>query len=320
MSEHAGALEEATAARTSPEEAIEVVAEVVEPTDALQVTYTPAAISDNLAALDAYVDRQLAPYLGAQIDPSDCERVKEGRRCMADLSKLKAPIEAERKRIKRAYEAPLKEFEGKVKGITSKIDDARAAIKAQVDEADARFREARRAILMEEYEGCAGPIADVIPFSAVLEDAWLNRSTVEAKAVSALYAKVEGALKGYKTLQARELRHKDEVMKRYADTLDPIAALELEDQLGERDREMAEFKAAQEAARLAAERRREPEPAQEPEPVAEQPAEAPAPVCRWSLAMEFQGTSAFAKEVAATLRGLGLTGASIKYAGVVGDE
>ena len=310
MSEHAGALEEATAARTSPEEAIEVVAEVVEPTDALQVTYTPAAISDNLAALDAYVDRQLAPYLGAQIDPSDCERVKE----------LKAPIEAERKRIKRAYEAPLKEFEGKVKGITSKIDDARAAIKAQVDEADARFREARRAILMEEYEGCAGPIADVIPFSAVLEDAWLNRSTVEAKAVSALYAKVEGALKGYKTLQARELRHKDEVMKRYADTLDPIAALELEDQLGERDREMAEFKAAQEAARLAAERRREPEPAQEPEPVAEQPAEAPAPVCRWSLAMEFQGTSAFAKEVAATLRGLGLTGASIKYAGVVGDE
>ena len=36
--------------------------------------------------------------------------------------------------------------------------------------------------------------------------------------------------------------------------------------------------------------------------------------------MEFQGTSAFAKEVAATLRGLGLTGASIKYAGVVGDE
>ena len=127
-------------------------------------------------------------------------------------------------------------------------------------------------------------------------------------------------LKGYKTLQARELRHKDEVMKRYADTLDPIAALELEDQLGERDREMAEFKAAQEAARLAAERRREPEPAQEPEPVAEQPAEAPAPVCRWSLAMEFQGTSAFAKEVAATLRGLGLTGASIKYAGVVGDE
>jgi hypothetical protein len=301
-------------------EVIEATAEVIEPSNALEVTYTPAVFADNLAALDAYVEQQIAPYIGAQIDPNNYEQVKEARKCMADLNKLKDPIEKERKRIKRAYEAPLKEFEGRVKGITSKIDEARAALKVQVDDADERFKEMRRDLLVEEYEGCAGPIADVIPFAAILEDAWLNRSTQESKAVNELYEKVEKALKGYNTLQTKELNHKDEVVKHYADTLDLIAALELEDKLNERDREMAEFKAAQEAAQLVAQQRSEPEPAPEPEPVADQPA-APAPrVCRWSLAMEFQGTAAFAKEVAATLKGLGITGAAIKFAGVVEDE
>ena len=298
-------------------ETLEVAAEVIEPSDALEVTYTPAVFADNLAALDAYVEQQIAPYVGAQIDPNDYDQVKEARKCMADLNKLKDPIETERKRIKRAYEAPLKEFEGKVKGITSKIDAARAAIKAQVDEADARFKELRRDLLLEEYEGCAGPIADVIPFSAILEDAWLNRSTMESKAVNALFAKVENALKGYKTLQAKELRHKDEVVKRYADTLDLIASLELEDQLNERDREMAEFKAAQEAAQLVAEQRREPEPAPET-----RPAPQPEPACApeqfsWALSMEFAGTKEFAASVAQTLKGMGITGASIVCTGVI---
>ena len=298
-------------------ETLEVAAEVIEPSDALEVTYTPAVFADNLAALDAYVEQQIAPYVGAQIDPNDYEQVKEARKCMADLNKLKDPIETERKRIKRAYEAPLKEFEGKVKGITSKIDAARAAIKTQVDEADARFKELRRDLLLEEYEGCAGPIADVIPFSAILEDAWLNRSTMESKAVNALFAKVENALKGYKTLQAKELRHKDEVVKRYADTLDLIAALELEDQLNERDREMAEFKAAQEAAQLVAEQRREPEPAPETRPAPQpEPAETPERFS-WALSMEFAGTKEFAASVAQTLKGIGITGASIVCTGVI---
>lgn len=299
-------------------DAVEVAAEVIEPTGELAVTYTPAVIDDNLEALNAFVEQQIAPYIGAQIDPNDYEQVKEARKCMADLNKLKSPIEAERKRIKREYEAPFKALESRVKAITAKIDEARAVLKAQVDEADARFKELRRAVLVEEYEGCAGPIAGVIPFAAVLEDAWLNRSTPETKAANELCEKVEKALKGYKTLQAKELVHKDEVVKRYADTLDLIAALELEDRLNERDREMAEFKAAQEAARLVAEERKALEPEPEPEPAA-QP-EPAADRFSWALSMEFEGTKEFATSVARTLKGLGLTGASIVCTGVIGHE
>lgn len=304
---------------------LEAKAEVIEPASEIQVTYTPAVITNNLEALNAYVEKEIAPYIGAQIDPENNDSIKTARAVMAELNKLKAPIEAERKRVKKEYEAPLKAFEQAVKAITAKIDDARTAIKVQVDEADQRFLDIRRERLKEEYDGCAGAIADVIPFSAILEDQWLNRSTMEGKAVNALYEKTENALKGYKTLQAKELHHKDEVIKKYADTLDLIAALELEDKLNDHDRQMAEFKAAQEAAQMVAKQRTEPEPTPEPEPVSE-PTTGPAvivadtpsnePTYKWSLSMEFTGSREFAERVGSTLKATGITGASIKCMGV----
>lgn len=102
----------------------------------IEVQYAPATISDNLDKVEAFVDSQLAIFEGAEIDLTNNDHVKEARKVMADLNKLKKPIEDERKRIKREYEAPLKAFEARVKQITSKIDEARAGIKKQVDEAD----------------------------------------------------------------------------------------------------------------------------------------------------------------------------------------
>ena len=53
-----------------------------------------------------------------------------------------------------------------------------------------------------------------------------------------------------------------------------------------------------------------PAPRSAPEPAAE-------PVCRWSLSTEFEGTRALAQQVAAALKGLGVTGAAIRFEGEV---
>lgn len=303
--------------------------EIIEPENEIRVSYTPATINDNLTALDAYVEEQIAPYVGVVINPDDEDSIRAGRAVMAKLNKLKKPIEDERKRVKKAYNAPFAAFEDRVKNIVSKIDTARTDVKAQVDAADDKWQENRRNGLFEEYEGCAGVIADVIPFTAICEDKWLTRSVTWPKAVNLLTEKAEEALKGYKTLQTKELRHKDEVVKKYADTLDLIAALEFEDQLNERDREMAEFKAAQEAAQMVAAARNEPEPIPEPEPVSERTsgpavivADSPTndPVYQWALSMEFSGSREFAERVGSTLKAIGITGASIKCMGVCHEQ
>lgn len=284
----------------------EVRAEIID--TQIEVSCTAAVIADNLDVLSAWVDRQIAPYIGAVIDPEDERQVKECRKCMADLNKLKAPIESERKRVKREYEAPLKAFEARVKDVTAKIDGARAAIKAQVDAADEAFRANRLDALHQEYADTVGVLAEVIPFSAIAEDRWLTRSVPYPKAASEMADKAAKALEGYETLQKKELAHKDEVVKRYADTLDMVAALKLEDELNERDRQMAEFKEAQEAARAIKEERSDPAP--------QEPAQGPERYL-WSLSMEFEGTKAFAEAVAAVLKSNGLTGATIKCKGAI---
>lgn len=303
-------------------EPIEVTAEVIETTE-LAVTYTPAVIDDNLAALEAYVDGQIAPYMGMAIDPNSEYELKNARAVMAALNKLKKPIDDERKRVKREYDAPLKEFEARVRAITSKIDEARDFVKVQVDNADAEFKERRKGHLREEYEGVAGLLAGVIPFEAICEPEWLRRSKAESAAEAALQDKAQAALKGYETLAKKQLVHADEVVMRYAETLDVIAALELEDELNERDRQMAEFKAAQ--AKVEAVRQPEPEPQPQPEPRPEprpQPEpetakDSAGPVMRWSLSMEFTGTRGYAKVIADTLNRLGITGSTIKALEVV---
>mgnify|MGYP002627359393 CR=1 FL=1 len=181
-------------------EAVAVTAEVM-PEKTMMVRFEPASLVDNIDAVKAWVEREVAPWVGAQIDCEDADQLKAARTVMADLNKVKEPIEAERKRIKRQYELPLKAFEARVKEITAIVDEARDGIKAQVDAADERFRERRRDLLATEYEGCAGPIAGLIPFQAILDTRWLNRSTGEVKACGELQEATVRAVQGYETVR-----------------------------------------------------------------------------------------------------------------------
>ena len=308
---------------TEQSEVIEVQAEIIEPTDELEVTYTQAIIKDNLAAIEAYVDEQLKPYLGAVIDPNDEGQIKEARKAMADLNKLKDPIDNERKRIKREYEEPMKAFEGRVKGITGKIDTARAGIKKQVDDADEAFKANRRSVLEEEFAGCTGPLEGLLSFERVLNATWLNRSTPETKALNGIQDAVVDAIEKYETLVASGLRHKDECVKLFCETLDLKKALALDGQLAEKEREAAEF-AAKRAAAEAAVGIAPAAPAQTKQEelprVAEPTVTKKEPVHHWVLHYEFDGPISLALALRDAIAPICPTGGSIKDAGVIGYE
>lgn len=305
---------------------VEIIEAEIIPEDTIEVTYTPATIESNLDALEVRVDEIIAPYIDAKFDITDSEQVKLARGIMADLNKDKNAIDTRRKEIKKIYSEPLKAFETRVNQITHKISEARDAIKVQVDQADKAFRDYRYNVLLTEYEGCVGDVANVIPFEAVLDTKWLGRSIGEKKACDLLQEKAIEALNGFKTLQEQELRHKEEVLHHYAQTLDLMGSLELEAQLNAKDAELAEFQAAQEAVGLA----QSPEPTTNTQEQQLAPTVAPeqpqtpqtdqphaVQVFKWSLAMEFTGTRAMAQAVANELNGLGITGATIKCLGEI---
>ncbi len=219
---------------------VEEVQAVVIDESSISVELAPASIKDNLAEVEAFVDNTLSFYRGAEIDINNDDHVKEARKVMADLNKLKNPIEDERKRIKREYEAPLKAFEARVKSITSKIDKARSEIKEQVDEADRLWKQKREELLYEDFLGVAGDFASLVDFNVLLDGKWLNRSTPESKAINELEDKVQKALEGFNAIKEKNLTYRDQVIDYYLRTLDIIAALSIEDQLIEEAKRLEE--------------------------------------------------------------------------------
>lgn len=233
---------------------------------------------------------------------------------------MKDPIKADLKRIKDAYMAPMAAFEGRVKGIIGIIDEARDDIDAQFKAGEKAFKDGRRAALQKEYEAVAGPVADLIPLESFIETEWLAPKSSEEWACGKLADKAAEALDAYSQIMKLDLPFKDEAVARFCETLSFVEAIKRNSELEEERARMEEFRAAQAAVAAQA-----PEPEPAPRPVAstapkpEQQPE-PDPICRWSLSTQFEGTRALAQQVAAALKGLGITGAAIRFEGEVRHE
>lgn len=258
-------------------EPIEVKAEVIEPSSEISVTLTPATIDSNLDRISAYVDERLALYAGSKLDPENEEEVKGGRNACADLNKLKKPIEDERKRIKREYEAPIKAFEALVKEVTSKIDRARDEIKAQVDEADAMFAANRKAEFSAHYEELGGEMCRLIPYAAIEDSKWYNRSTAKKKALEDLESKVVQIGRDRELLASRNLPYHAAADLKYCQTLSIDAAMEENDRIAAEEAAIQEHVETAMAVEEAVYGATEPEPEPEPEPIPE-PEPMPAPI------------------------------------------
>ena len=228
--------------------------------------------------------------------------------------------------------APMAAFEGRVKGIIGIIDTARDDIDAQFKAGEKAFKDGRRAALQKEYEAVAGPVAGLIPLESFIESEWLAPKKSEEWACGKLADKAAEALDAYNQIMKLDLPFKDEAVARFCETLSFVEAIKRNSELEEERARMEEFRAAQAAVAAQA-----PEPEPKPAPMAA-PAPSPAPepapqpmaapipepepdpVCRWSLSTQFEGTRTLAQQVAAALKGLGITGAAIRFEGEVRHE
>ncbi|MBQ6411173.1 MAG: DUF1351 domain-containing protein [Atopobiaceae bacterium] len=299
-------------------EAIEVSAEVIG--EEIEPAFTPAVIDARsyLADRAAKVAKHMEPYEGMTEEGLRALDKRELYNLRADVNKVIKAMESEVRTIKKEHMKPFDAFKEEADGVISQAKEAHALLDDVYKRKEAQDRADRRAQLEEEYLGCAGVLAEVIPFDAVLNEKWLGDTAWKnGKAVSELYDVTAKANEGYETLQKKELRHKTEVVKLYCETLDLMGALQLEDELNEEDRKRAEFEERQkQAAAFKAERR---EQAAETEAEAfapEPPAEQAPRMFVWSLSMEFTGTREQALKVADALKAEGVTGARIECKGV----
>ena len=248
-------------------EPIEAKAEVVEE-KGLAVTFVPASIEANFAALDARVDEMLAGYEDARYDLSDAGSIRQAKRDRAYLNGIAKEIDERRRAVKREYMRPYAEFEARANAIAQKVRDASGAIKAQLDEAEEERKGALYAELEEHYEAYAGLLAPVVPYERVHEDRWLNKTFGVQKAEQAIQDKVDRVAHDWDTLKAQQgMAHYDLAERTFFETLDLGEALTAAHEADEADRRIEEMKAGVSANVQ--------EPAQEAAPA---PMPAPAPI------------------------------------------
>ena len=264
--------------------AVEVEAEVVGGEE-LSVQYKPASIDANFDDLEERVRKMVADYEGAVYDMSKDENVAAAKRDRAYLNGIVKQIDERRKAVKREYTKPLAAFEDRCKRIAGIAGGAADSIKAQLDEAEERRRDAAYAILKDYYEEVADLLAPVVPYERVHDEKWLNKSFGEVRAKRAVDERVGRLASDWESLKARRggMRHYEEAERELFRTLDLGAALAAARAADEEDARIAEMKAAIGPERATPEPAPEPAPEPEPAPAREprrapEPQPAPAPV------------------------------------------
>ena len=188
------------------EEPLEVDAEVIEEDEQdLSVHTLPGQISANFDALESRVDAILKDYEGWQPSADNAEDVRACADARKYLNGLAKQIDERRKAVKNEYLRPLNAFEGRSNAIRDKIKSAVARIQAVEKEADeARKREKENA-LREHYQEVAGLLADVVPYEAIADPKWLNKSPHVENCKKELEDRCRKVAKDWDALKAQDL-------------------------------------------------------------------------------------------------------------------
>jgi len=254
-------------------------------------------IEANFAALESRIAEIVADYTDIVVTPKTVKQAKKDR---AYLNSLSTSLNQRRKDVKQRYMAPVVAFENRVKELDAPIKEASAAIDAQVKVFEEEQKVEKRIELVQHYEGCAGALAEVVPFSRIEDPKWLNISVSIVKAQEEIDAIIERIATGIETIDGLELAHPIEAKAEFFETLDISRAIarskQLQDQIDAAKRLIEQTK---------------PEPAPEPAPApAQTPEPAPAPLAeptnRYTLTVTC--TESECQQLIAALKSLGLTG------------
>lgn len=240
------------------------------------------------------------------------ETVKLAKNDRAELNNLVKAIDERRKKVKEVINQPYAEFEKELKEITDLIKKQSAEIDEQVKAFETAEKEEKKAKIMEAYEKAIGNLAEILPFSKVFDQRYLNKTCKLASTIAEVQKKIEQVKTDLETIESVCGKYKLNAKDVYVRTLDLSKAMaeekrlkDLEEKLEaeriQKEKAAEERRKAEEARKAEAERIRKEEeqkempqdipteqvavPVQEPEPVVDpfaqtQPQSIPEKKCR----------------------------------------
>ena len=274
-----------------------------------QEPFEGLALRFGMADLLAHARTRLA-VLEALTEPYEIKQMERDRAALRGDAK---DLNSRRLSAERAYnERFVAEIKAPIKSLTDEIESIAGQLDAWIKDAEAIDREKKRARLIEYWTGCAGILADAVPFDRIENQRWYNKTFAEAEAYKEMDGVIESAANAEKTLNTLGLEFVDDALAEYFATLSMEKAIARNHELVSRKRraEMLKEQEALLAAERAAYLAKEQEAVSAPEPQACAPVVEVTPslpeIVEWSV--QFTGTQFQAEAVALYCKSLGLKG------------
>ena len=161
------------------------------------------------------------------------ETVKSAKNDRAELNNLVKAIDERRKKVKEVINQPYAEFEKELKEITDLIKKQSAEIDEQVKAFETAEKEEKKAKIMEAYEKAIGNLAEILPFSKVFDQRYLNKTCKLASAIAEVQKKIEQVKTDLETIESVCGKYKLNAKDVYVRTLDLSKAMAEEKRLKE---------------------------------------------------------------------------------------
>lgn len=153
------------------------------------------------------------------------ETVKTAKNDRAELNNLVKAIDERRKKVKEVINQPYAEFEKELKEITDLIKKQSAEIDEQVKAFETAEKEEKRAKIMEAYEKAVGNLAEILPFSKVFDQRYLNKTCKLESAIADVQKKIEQVKTDLETIESVCGKYKLNAKDIYVRTLDLSKAM-----------------------------------------------------------------------------------------------
>lgn len=154
------------------------------------------------------------------------DNIPEAKKVKANLNSLARQIEDERKRVKKIYEAPLKEFEAKAKTLSGTVKEVSDEIKLQLDRFEGDREAKKYKWCVEKWKEIGGETAILIEYTKIHKQSWLNATTPVAKIEDEMQSALRQIRSNIEMIRAMNVPEQERILGTYLRTLDINAALE----------------------------------------------------------------------------------------------
>ena len=183
----------------------------------------PASFEFNFEELKAELVEKVGFYESIVVTP---ESVADAKKDLANLRKLSAALNDERKRVKKAALAPYEAFEVKVKELDALILAPINAIDAQLKVFEEKRKEEKAGEIATLYFAVVPEaFKQLLSLDRIMEKKWLNAGTTMKQIEAEMQERVSRVKADLLAIDAVEERFRDAVRAEYYESLDIGRAL-----------------------------------------------------------------------------------------------